>query len=225
MQVSARGAAGRQRLLAAAERLLATRGPEVPSRVIVAAARQRNQSAITYHFGSRAGLIEAIRAEHEIPIAQHRRYLISRLPGPAQRTTRGLVEAHVQPLTAEMLRCGPSYWARFSEMLLLDQPLRFTGPPENGLPGSGWPDGPARRVLSELLEAMAAHLTHLPEREAGDRVALTIRFLISSLARWEGDSQAGTGGVGPLAPFTLLLTDLAVAMLEAPSSVPCGSRR
>jgi hypothetical protein len=58
------------------------------------------------------------------------------------------------------------------------------------------------------------------ELEAPDRVALTVRFLNSGLARWERDSQVGVDGIAPLAPFTLILTDLAVAMLDAPSSVP-----
>jgi AcrR family transcriptional regulator len=181
-------------LLAAAEQLIATRGPGVPNRVIVAAAGQHNQSAISYHFTSRAGLIEAIRERHELPIEQHRRQLISRLPGPEDRTTRQLVEAHVHPLAAEMLRCQPSYWARFSEMLLLDQP-------------------------PELPELIVAHLAQLPKPEAADRAALATRFVVSSLARWERDSQADTESVTPLAPFALTLTDLAVAMLEAPSSL------
>jgi AcrR family transcriptional regulator len=206
----ARPAAGRLRLLAAAERLFATRGLGVPNREIVAAAGQHNRSAITYHFASRAGLIDAVRERHEIPIVQHRQYLVARLPGPEDRTTRQLVEAYVQPLAAEMLRCAPSYWARLSEMLLMDQPLPFG----NGMQPAAHP------ALSELLELMVGHLNNLPEREAAVRVTLTIRFASSGLARWERDSEAGAGGVEPLAPFTLILTDLAVAMLDAPSSVP-----
>jgi AcrR family transcriptional regulator len=213
-----RPAEGRLRLLAAAEQLFATRGLGVPNREIVAAAGQNNRSAITYHFGSRAGLVDAVCERHEIPIAQHRQHLIARLPGPRDRTTRQLVEAHIQPLAAEMTRCAPSYWARLSEMRLVDQPLR-----------SGRESGPARQlgprqhadpVLGELLELMVAHLSHLPGPEAADRVALTVRFLNSGLAGWERDGQAGADGVASLAPFTLTLTDLAVAMLDAPSSVP-----
>jgi AcrR family transcriptional regulator len=209
--------------MAAAEQLIATRGLDVPSRKIVAAAGQRNQSAITYHFGSRAGLMDAIREQHETPIAQHRRHLISRLPGPAYRTTRQLVEAHIQPVAAEMLRCTPSHWARFSEMLLLDQPLRPTR--DAGLPVHSRPDELGRLVRSGLLDLMVARLTHLPEREAADRVDLAIQFLMGSLARWERDSQAGIDLVAPLAPFTLILADLAVSMLEAPSSVPRSGHR
>jgi AcrR family transcriptional regulator len=118
-----RPAEGRLRLLAAAERLFASRGLGVSNREIVAAAGQHNQSAITYHFASRAGLIDAVCERHETPIAQHRRHLIARLPGPGDRATRQLVEAHIQPLEAEMLRCAPSHWAQVSEMLLANQSL------------------------------------------------------------------------------------------------------
>jgi len=212
-----RPAEGRLRLLAAAERLFATRGLEVPNREIVASAGQHNQSAITYHFGSRAGLIDAVCEQHETPIARHRQHLIARLPGSGERTTRQLVEAHIQPLAAEMLRCAPSYWARLTEMLLVDEPLRFS----RGVEPSGHPRPHQRddAALSELLELMVAHLSQLGEPEAVDRVALSIRFLTSGLAGWERDAEAGGDGVAPLAPFTLTLTDLAVAMLDAPASV------
>jgi AcrR family transcriptional regulator len=211
-----RSAEGRLRLLAAAEQLFATRGLGVPNREIVAAAGQHNSSAITYHFASRAGLIEAVRERHETPIAQHRQHLIARLRRPGERTTRELVEAYIQPLTAEMLRCAPSYWARFSEVLLADQPA--------GLGRGGEPSarpGPRQRpdpAMSELLELMVAHLSRLPEPEAHGRVALTVRFLNSGLARWERDSQVGVDGTALLAPYALILSDLAIAMLDSPSS-------
>jgi AcrR family transcriptional regulator len=213
-----RPAEGRLRLLAAAEQLFASRGLEVPNREIVAAAGQHNRSAITYHFASRAGLIDAVCEQHETPIAQHRGHLIARLPEPADRTTRQLVEVHIQPLAAEMLRCAPSYWARLSEMLLADQPLWFGR--DLGPSGHSQPRQRADPALSELLELMAAHLSHLAELEAVGRVALTVRFLTSGLARWEHDSEIAVDSVAPLAAFTLILADLAVAMLDAPSSVP-----
>jgi TetR/AcrR family transcriptional regulator, regulator of cefoperazone and chloramphenicol sensitivity len=216
-----RPAEGRLRLLAAAERLFATRGLGVANREIVAAAGQHNRSAITYHFGSRAGLIDAVRERHETPVARHRQHLIARLPGPGDRTTRQLAEAHIQPLAAEMLRCAPSYCARLSEMLLMDDPL-WSG---RGIEPAAHPRPQQRAdpVLSELLKLMVAHLSHVPEPEAASRVALTVRFAGSGLARWERDSQAGVDGVAPLASYALILTDLAVAMLDAPSSVPLPS--
>jgi AcrR family transcriptional regulator len=211
-------AGGRLRLLDAGERLLATRGPDVPDRVIVAAAGQRNRSAVSYHFGSRAGLIDAIRERHETPVAQHRHHLMSRLPGPGDRTTRQLAEAYIRPLAAEMLRCAPSYWARFAEMRLLEWPLRLTRDLEGPAPAQ--PDPPARPGLCDLFDLTVAHLAHLPGPEAAGRVALTIRFLIGSLSGWERDSQADPDRTAPLTAFSLVLTDLAVAMLDAPGSVP-----
>jgi AcrR family transcriptional regulator len=211
-----RPAEGRLRLLAAAEQLFATRGLGVPNSEIVAAAGQHNRSAITYHFASRTALIDAVCERHEAPIAQHRRHLIARLPGPGDRTTRQLVQAHIQPLATEMLRRTPSHWARLSELLLADQPLRFSRDMEPSVHSR--PRQRADTVPAELLGLMVAHLSHLPEPEAVGRVALTVRFASSGLARWERDSQVGADIVAPLASFTLILTDLAVAMLDAPSS-------
>ena len=211
-----RPAAGRLRLLAAAEQLFATRGLGVPNREIVVAAGQHNRSAITYHFASRGGLIDAVREQHETPIAQHRQHLIARLPPAGDRTTRQLIEAYIQPLAAEMLRCAPSYWARLTELLLVDEPLRFGRGPAPSSPLG--PQQQADSIQSELLGLMVAHLSHLPESEAVDRVALTVRFLNSGLARWEHDSEIGVDDVAPLASFALVLTDLAVAMLDAPTS-------
>jgi AcrR family transcriptional regulator len=214
----ARPADGRLRLLRAGEQLLATRGLDVPDRVIVAAAGQHNRSAVNYHFGSRAGLVDAIRERHESPIALHRHHLISRLPGPGERTTRQLVEAQIRPLTAEMLRSAPSYWARFTELLLADHPLWFTRDIERPEPAR--PGAPARPALSDLFDLIVAHLTHLPGPEAAGRVALVLRFLITSLSGWERDSEVDPDLVAPLTAFSLILTDLAVAMLDAPGSVP-----
>jgi AcrR family transcriptional regulator len=213
-----RPADGRLRLLAAAEQLFATRGLGVPNREIVAAAGQHNSSAITYHFASRAGLIDAVCERHQTPIAEHREYLVARLHRPGGRTTRQLVEAYIQPLATEMLRCAPSYWARFSELLLADQPAGSGRGIE--LSAHRGPRQRADPVMSELLELMMAHLSHLPEPEALGRVALTARFLDSGLARWECDSQVGADGIAPLTSYMLILTDLAIAMLDSPSSVP-----
>ncbi len=122
-----------------------------------------------------------------------------------------------------MLRFAPSYWARLTEMLLADKPLWFGRGVDLSLCHPGprqWADS----IQSELLELMVAHLSHLPESEAVNRVALTARFLNSGLARWEHDSEAGMDDVAPLASFTLILTDLAVAMLDAPTSAELSEK-
>jgi hypothetical protein len=45
------------------------------------------------------------------------------------------------------------------------------------------------------------------------------------LARWERESQIGIDSLTPLASFRLILADLAVAMLDTPSSVRSQDRR
>lgn len=65
----AAGAATRERLLDAAETLFARHGVDrVTSRQIVEAAGQRNVSAVTYHFGSREGLVLEILARRGGPV-------------------------------------------------------------------------------------------------------------------------------------------------------------
>ncbi|WFR74315.1 helix-turn-helix domain containing protein [Prescottella defluvii] len=56
---------GRDTILHVAERLIAERGLHgVSAREIVRTAGQRNDSAITYHFGSWNGLLEAVWLAH-----------------------------------------------------------------------------------------------------------------------------------------------------------------
>ena len=63
----------RSLLLAEAERPFAEQGIwRVRVQDIVAAANQRNSSALSYHFGSRFGVLEAILQEHGEPIDRKR---------------------------------------------------------------------------------------------------------------------------------------------------------
>lgn len=200
----------------AAEKLFATQGFGVPNREIIAAAGHRNKSAISYHFGSRLKLVEAIWYLHSAPVNLHRAELIARLPPSTLRATSQLVDAHIQPFVAELLSYTPSYWARFNEQQMLGMPLRFTHQLARDLQARD--DGPPLQILTDLFGQLEAHLTQLPAEEAADRVALTFRFVISSFARWEHDAEAATDQLPPLPRFALTITDLAVAMLDAPST-------
>lgn len=210
---------GRQRLIEAAERLIATRGMGVSSQEIIAAAEHRNRSAIQYHFGSRDALVEAVRKARGTRIAAYRLQLMSRLPEPGKRTTAELVEAYLRPLVAEIQSESPSYWARFCEMFLLDQPLMLIKP--DGSPIDDRSQNPPGPIASGLYAELVRHLSaQMPAEEATGRVSLTVRFLVSSLARWERDSADDPTCVAPLSVFSIILTDIAVSMLDAPSRIP-----
>jgi AcrR family transcriptional regulator len=204
----------RLRLILTAERLLATEGDGVSDRTIVAEAEHHNKSAINYHFGSRAKLIEAIWDLHTRPVNEQRAKLLFLLPPEPECTTRQLVDAHLQPFVGEMLRYSPSYWARFNERRLVSMPIRFIS--EFAREIGERDDDPPMLVLAELLGRMERHLTQLTPDQAADRVALTVRFMISSLAAWERDSAATARSTEPLLGFALSIGDLAVAMLEQP---------
>lgn len=99
----------RTRLLDEAERLFARRGIDrVTSREILDAAEQRNVSAVSYHFGSREGLLLEILARRGGPVDEQRarcRAALGVVPGVAD-----LVNCLVVPYVALLeLDGGRSY--------------------------------------------------------------------------------------------------------------------
>ena len=97
------GSETRARLLAEAERQFAEVGIwQSAMGNIVRPAGQRTASALTYHFGSREGVLDAILAEHGNPIDTHRGELLAalQLEPTASADVRPLVSALVRPMTA-----------------------------------------------------------------------------------------------------------------------------
>ena len=99
----------RDRLLDAAERLMARDGIQgVETRAIVEAARQRNPSAVTYHFGSRQNLLLEVLARRGGPIDAARGEMLA--AAGERAPLRDLVACLVVPYT-ELLAddAGRSY--------------------------------------------------------------------------------------------------------------------
>ena len=93
--------ATRAQLLREAERLFARRGLwQVTVREITEAAGQRNVSALHYHFGSRAGVCQAILDVHGAPIDAERGDVLATL-GPAP-SSRDLLVALLVPYSAAL---------------------------------------------------------------------------------------------------------------------------
>jgi AcrR family transcriptional regulator len=93
--------ATKDKLIRAAERLMAERGVEtVTFAEITKAAGQRNNSAVPYYFGDRLGLVRAVLEKHTVPIAEHRRRLLDDLG--ARPTLREVVVALVDPIAHEV---------------------------------------------------------------------------------------------------------------------------
>src|SRR3546814_18411900 len=83
-------------------------------REVQAAAGQRNKSAAQYHFGSRAGLVEAVIANRMGPINEARLAMLAELDaGIEPPSLRDLVAVLVEPLAAATVSPPGSPWARF----------------------------------------------------------------------------------------------------------------
>jgi AcrR family transcriptional regulator len=94
-----------EQLLMAAEKLLAEKGlGAVSTREIAREAGQKNHSAINYHFGSRAALIEAILDYRMTPLNTNRQRRINKLRAEGREDDfRGLLEVIVEPFAEELL--------------------------------------------------------------------------------------------------------------------------
>ena len=103
----------------AAERLVAERGLHgVRVAEVVKAAGHKNNSAVSYHFGSWQGLLEAVWQRHTEPVSIDRAVIIAGAVDRGDYDLPTMVEAYVRPLVAELSRHQPSYWARFNEQWL-----------------------------------------------------------------------------------------------------------
>lgn len=204
-------AATRARLLTAAEQLFATRGIfRTTLREITDAAGQRNASAVSYHFGSRNGLLEAVLIQGGTPLDHQRGHLLEAVDGVP--STRDLVGVLVTPLIGCLDEQSGRYYLRIVAQLT----GRF----------AQWrTDGPLTgvnllRVLAEL-EARAGGDTAAAR---GERLVAMMMLLTSVMA--ERSRLLDAGGTMALEPsaFEGNLSDMVVALLEAPASAPHSVR-
>lgn len=107
--------AAREQLLAAAERLIAERGIEVPMRDIAVAGGQRNNSAVNYHFGSRDGLIDAVIESRMVALEARRLQLLAEHEAAGGDDVRSLVAVLVRPQLELVGQPGATHYARFLE--------------------------------------------------------------------------------------------------------------
>ncbi|RPE77852.1 MULTISPECIES: TetR/AcrR family transcriptional regulator [unclassified Frondihabitans] len=123
----ARVAATRSSILDAAERLFAEQGVmSVSNRQISDAAGQGNNTAVSYHFGTKVDLVRAIVQRHQIDIDARRDRIVAETVG--SDSVRDWVRCLVQPTAehfAELVHRGhETYYARFSAQVLADPELR-----------------------------------------------------------------------------------------------------
>jgi AcrR family transcriptional regulator len=200
----------RSRLLDEAERLFATKGVhQTTAREIMEAANQRNASALTYHFGSRTGILVEILRRHGDPLDEERGLLA---PDHIEEAgTRELVAALLLPYGG-CLRTpdGRNYVrivAQLSEM--------FTS----------WREGD---VIAKNLDRILDELeTRVPADEPVCRQRIVSAISLMTSVIGERARQIDHGLLVELddASFLSDLADVIVAMLEAPVGPPLSCRR
>ena len=119
-----RAALTRERILTAAERLFAEQGVHaVSNRQVSEAAGQGNNTAVGYHFGSKADLVRAIVRRHIDAIEATREQMVAEVGAGAG--VREWVACMVRPITVHLDSLGsPTWFARFAAQIMTDPELR-----------------------------------------------------------------------------------------------------
>ncbi|MFF7882239.1 TetR family transcriptional regulator [Streptomyces sp. NPDC020794] len=113
----------REALLSVAERLFAERGVHaVANRQISEAARQGNNAAIAYHFGTKADVVGAIVRKHAGRMEQDRARMVAAAGDSTE--LQDWVACAVRPVTGHLESLGvPSWYARFFAQVATDPAL------------------------------------------------------------------------------------------------------
>ncbi|WP_109507030.1 TetR family transcriptional regulator [Nocardioides speluncae] len=200
----------REELLLAAERLVAERGISVSLREVAAAAGQRNNSAVAYHFGSKDDLVAAIVARRLEAIETERVVLLATddlepATAPEDRV-RQLVRVLIRPMLTTPYAEGSTHYARFLEKVR-DHPAVVEMP----LTDDRWP---AIRTVTRRLDGA---LGDLPAAVRRRRLAALTSVMFALLADAERRGEIGESAQ----PVTeAAVVDMLVGLLTAPAGPP-----
>lgn len=184
-------------LVLTAERLFAMQGIDGASlRQIALEAKCSNTSAVQYHFGSRAGLVEAI-LRFRLPLLIQRRSQLLERADPSD--LRASVEAYLLPVL-EQAEAEGSYYLAFVQQFL----------------GMGLGENPFDRLPPELraprtvfVARVAAMLPEIPEPIRSERTRDVISIFLHASADRERALRAGA----PVAPFDLQASQMVDGLL------------
>ena len=193
----------RIRLISEAERLFAEQGIwRVRVQDIVAAAGQKNSSALSYHFGSRSDVLNAILREHGEPIDQDRGEVWASLDDDR---TPALIEALIQPLTRRLATTSGRCYLRIVAQLSAEF--------------SRWDFDPTHVPvnLNAILRLLRDRSSVDDKAQRDERVLGMIQLMTASLAERARRTEAGH----PLAThddvYAANLVDMLTGIIEATS--------
>ena len=191
----------RRRLLDAARRLFADRGIDATTvTAITAAAGQGNNSAVAYHFGSKAGLLDAVLDEHLAAVDDRRADLLAELTADGRALTAAdLAAIVVRPLVA----ClddpdGPAHLRIMGDLLDHRGPTS-TGPVRTGLTDAhraarhlpAVDDDRRLLIVTTVFHGLSAFAAQHPDADAARRDAFA-DLLVTTVTRLLTPRTEGT---------------------------------
>ncbi|MFD1501047.1 TetR/AcrR family transcriptional regulator [Streptosporangium lutulentum] len=170
-----RVSATREQILAAAERLFAEHGVfAVSNRQVSEAAGQGNNTAVGYHFGTKADLVRAIVRKHTERIERIRQGMVAEAGRSAE--VRDWVACLVRPVAEHLAALGnPTWFARFGAQVMTDPTLRDIMIDEALTSPS----------LRQMLDGLHRCLPELPAEVRAERADMARQLMIHMCAERE----------------------------------------
>ncbi|TSD48883.1 TetR/AcrR family transcriptional regulator [Rhodococcus sp. KBS0724] len=195
----------KQKLLEVAEELFATKGIEATLvGDIVQGAGQRNPSALRYHFGSREGILQAIREKYLVQLEARRTAMLAAWPETA--TPRECVELIVVPLCAMLAgEAGRRYLRILGQTIYQLEPEQIDQVP------------PSYPSLVRSIEVLRESIGHLPAPVVDERVRGAILLATAMLAVRARDLTGRRRLPLSAADFQANVIDMTTAALTAKS--------
>jgi AcrR family transcriptional regulator len=207
----ARSEVTKERLLRTAERLFADEGIDaVSTRRISQEARQRNNSALQYHYGDREALLTALVAARMGPINRRRRALLGQVDqGPQPVDLTRLVAVLVVPFVEQLLdgERGCNYVRIAAQIFARNRAEQVLGP-----------ERPWNDAFYTTVERLRAHLSNLPRSVQDRRIRFMAGHLVQATAAAEVDLRglSGRARLTRVRAFADDLVDYAAGALTAP---------
>lgn len=198
-------APARELLMDAAEMLIAERGMTVTLRELAAAAGQRNNSAVIYHFGGLDGLVVATLQRRIDSLEPRRAELLAALDRDASPAE--IVAAIVGPALTIPYEQGATHYARFVESIRVHSVIADVRSNSNQ-----WP------VVMTLIKRLTPHVPGSGRRAQTRRIRLMATAMFSLMADYERRDELGSPRKRAVAIEEL--TALLVAFVVTPTAVP-----
>ncbi|MCH5671065.1 TetR/AcrR family transcriptional regulator [Streptomyces gilvus] len=167
--------ATRELILTAAERLFAERGVNaVSNRQVSEAAGQGNNTAVGYHFGTKADLVRAIVRKHATRIEEIRARLLAGIGDSSD--VRDWVDCLVRPIPKHLGALGgPTWYARFCAQVVTDPALHEILVEESL----------ASPTLRQIIDGLTRCLPELPPEVRAERAEMARHLIVHMPAERE----------------------------------------